>query len=453
MGAVQSVPVVGEVVTAVDSGVKLFSAGYWATVGELTGDDDAKEAGKKCLEDAGNTWVEYSERSLIAAPIRAAVHGIDGDGEEAKRVLKKMGKSTEQVIDSTPVVGHAKGVCHYIAGDTEHGNDCMKGATRSLAVVGVGAVTGGIGGGFVAGGLAGVTTGVAYDGVVTVAESAAKKEHCPYGIMSSIDRAIESERKGDLHGLWDSTVNVMYNVAGDFVTGGTAAQSAKELNKASKQRKAMREKIGKEPTKDVIDAAKHLEEIAKDVEGNNHVCTKAKNLETGSEAFGANKRLRKGMRVKKFKTKGKASGYTSKTNANKSYSGEFSGDVGLLEQAGIEMNMDIESQYPHRSLDACAEHQAIDRLGTHGAEANIRTTSVKWDNGNITALKRCDNCVQYGDLLGRVPTDAIDGMPVPTRQFVLDRSWPAVRDAALHAGVGIAICAFCGEAEECTCES
>jgi hypothetical protein len=36
-----------------------------------------------------------------------------------------------RVADGVPVVGHVKGVVHYVAGDTEGGDKAMRSATRS----------------------------------------------------------------------------------------------------------------------------------------------------------------------------------------------------------------------------------------------------------------------------------------------------------------------------------
>ena len=43
MGAAQSIPVIGESVTAIDSGVKLVAAGSCAVVGKILDDDDVKK--------------------------------------------------------------------------------------------------------------------------------------------------------------------------------------------------------------------------------------------------------------------------------------------------------------------------------------------------------------------------------------------------------------------------
>lgn len=447
MGAVQSIPVIGETVTAIDSGVKLVAAGTCAVLGEMLDEEDAKDVAKQFVKDAGNSWVEYSERNVIVAPVRALVTVVD-DKEEAKRVLKKMGKSIEQVVDSTPVLGHAKGIGHYIAGDTEHGNNCMKGASRTIAVVGAGALTGGVGGGVVWGGAAAASSGVAYDLTVSGIESGVKGKYCPYGTVLSINQAIDADKKGDGHGLIKSLIDTGYTITGDFLSGAAAAKTAKALNKASKQRKALKRRIGREGAKDVIDTAKRLEKITKDVNGDNHVCSKAKNLETGDVAYGTNRRCRRQVRMNEYNSRGKASGYVSRRNAKRGFPDEFSREEGILERSASDMHMDIEQRVGTRAPRACAEHQAFNELGTHGVESNIRTTSVRSCNGKFTATRRCDNCVQFGDLMGDVITDRIDGMPVPTRQFVFDKSLAAAKSAAPYVAAAVALCNTCDETDD-----
>ena len=441
MGAAQSVPGLGETVTAIDSGVKLVAAGSCAVVGEILHDEDAKDAAKKFAKDAGNSWVEYSERNVIAAPVRAIVHVVADDNEEAERVLKKMGKSVEQVVDNTPALGHVKGIGHYIAGDTKHGDDCMKGASRTLAVVGAGALTGGVGGGVVLGGLAGASSGVAYDGMVTAIESSVKGKDCPYGTFASINQVIEAGKQDDGHGVINAFIDTGYSLSGDFFAGAAAAKTAETLNEASKQRRALKEEIGREGAEDVIDTAKRLEKLTEDVQGDNHVCTKAKNLGTGDTAYGTNKRLRQQMRMKEFNSRGKASGYASRTNARKGRVGEFPREAGILERTADDMHMDYKPRVGTRAPRACAEHQAFNDLGTHGARSNIRTASVTSRNGKITAIKRCHNCMQFGELMGDVTTDRIHGMAVPTKQFVLDKSLAAAKSAAPYTIAAVAVCA------------
>ena len=449
MGAAQSIPVIGESVTAIDSGVKLVAAGSCAVVGKILDDDDVKKTATSFVHDAGKTWVEYSERNVIAAPIRATVHRIAGKRDEAKRVIKKMGKCVEEVADSTPVVGHVKGTIHYIAGDTEHGDHCMKGATRTVAVVGAGALTGGIGGGIILGGMAGVSSGLVYDGTVTLIESDVKNKDCPYGVFRAIDQIKKSDKEKDGHGMISSVIDIGYSVVGDFVSGAGAAKTVKSFKKAmksKKQRNALKDRIGEKATKDVIDTAKELKSKTRDVKGDKHVCTKTRNLDTGETQYGFSRRCRREVRRNEYMKNKNDSGYSSKTNATKGRPGEFSREAGLLENAANERNIEINAS-DNRAPRACAEHDSINKLGTHGGESNIRTSSVMKSDGQYLAVERCDNCKQYGNLMGDVVTDKVDGMPVPTT----DVSYGSI---AL-AGVALIACNKCGaeHAEDKECDN
>ena len=83
-----------------------------------------------------------------------------------------------------PGVGHIKGGIHYACGDTDGGDKAMKAASRTIGVVGGGAV-GILGGpaGMVAGGIAG---GAAMDGIITGSESLVKGEYTPSGITTGL---------------------------------------------------------------------------------------------------------------------------------------------------------------------------------------------------------------------------------------------------------------------------
>ena len=236
MGAAQSIPGVGETVTAVDSGCKLVASGVCSVVGNITGDKDMKNTAGKLFSDAGQTWVEYSERNIIVAPIRASLAATAGKSEEATRVLKKMVSSVEEVADNTPVIGHAKGVVHYTLGDTEHGSKCIKGSTRSAAVLGAGALSGGLGLGVAAGGASGALGGVTYDAAVTVIENR------PYGVHKAVDKAVKSCKERNSYEYVRSVMDVAYTIAGDAVGGAAAAETVK-LIKAKKQKSALTEVV------------------------------------------------------------------------------------------------------------------------------------------------------------------------------------------------------------------
>jgi hypothetical protein len=78
-------PVIGELFTAVESGVKLVGA---AAVLRFS-----TEKASELLEGAGRAWVDYSEQNLIAAPINMGVRTAVGDE-----------KGTEKNLDNLPKV-------------------------------------------------------------------------------------------------------------------------------------------------------------------------------------------------------------------------------------------------------------------------------------------------------------------------------------------------------------
>lgn len=437
MGAAQVIPGVGETITAIDSGVKMIAAGSCAVVGEVLDDKNAKDVAKKLANDARNSWVEYTERNLIAATVRAFVHSARGNEMEADRVLRKMGNSVVEIIDNTPVIGHAKGIVHYAIGDTERGHDCMKGATRVLVVAGAGALTGGVGAGVVAGGLAGVSSGIAYDGTVSFIQVANKGK--AYGIMASIESAAEAAVNNDDYGFISSAINIGYTLVGDFAAGASAAKAAKKLNKASKQRKVLKKAMGKKRARDTVKTAKRFKKLQKkeNIKGDAHVITRTKNLRTKKVTYGTNERCRQQMRLNKYKLKDKASGYTGKGNARKGKNGQFPRTKGILVKKANELNMDIKETVKlkngkYRSFNACAEQEAFHKLGVTGHEAKVTTVSVEYRNGGFTTVERCGNCKQFGKLMGKVATDG-PKLPVPTQQFAFDASLCAVTSAGAYA--------------------
>ena len=189
MGAVKSIPVVSEVVTAGESLGKLIGAAGASIAGD-------EEAAKELLKGAGDAWTDYAERQPIAAGINMAVREIQGDEEGARKVGEKMVQSIEDLADSTPVVGHVKGVVHYATGDTEHGDKCMKGASKSLVVAGVTAATAGAGA-IVAGSIA-VGSSAGMDGVISGIDSAVHNEFRPHGQIAAIDWAIKTKDPNDI---------------------------------------------------------------------------------------------------------------------------------------------------------------------------------------------------------------------------------------------------------------
>ena len=67
-------PVIGEVVTCLESTTKLVAAGITAPF--------SPETGKKLLDSAGDAWVKYKDENAIACAVRGDgqgfVRGLDG---------------------------------------------------------------------------------------------------------------------------------------------------------------------------------------------------------------------------------------------------------------------------------------------------------------------------------------------------------------------------------------
>lgn len=188
MGAVKSIPVVGEVVTAADVIAKAGTALVVAPFSD-------KKA-KQIMNSAEKSIEDYSERSPVAATIKTiGMVANDEDDEEIEEVWKKVGSSYVELADGVPVVGHVKGVVHYIAGDREKGDHCMKAASRSAAVVAATVATAGMGAPLMA--ASAVAAGVAMDEVTTVCDSLVHQELRPNGHFASIVKAIESSDAGD----------------------------------------------------------------------------------------------------------------------------------------------------------------------------------------------------------------------------------------------------------------
>ena len=129
-------------------------------------------------EAAGKAWVDYSEQSVIGSGARAAYHGINGDTEEATRIVKGMGRAAGRAVSQTVTGGGllkevpvfkeldkaGKSLGDLVVGDTESAkkrfteelyNEYTSGSNWAKAGVGIAAAgltlaTGGLGYGLVA---------------------------------------------------------------------------------------------------------------------------------------------------------------------------------------------------------------------------------------------------------------------------------------------------------------
>lgn len=205
MGAAQSIPVIGEIVTVAESGGKTIAAGACKVFG-------ADDAAQELIDGAGKSWENYAEVNLIVSNVRVVAAKIDGDDKEADRLLGKQGDAWTEVAENTPVVGHAVGVYHYIDGDTDAGDRCMIGASRTTAVMVATVATGGLGAGALAVGSAAAGAGLAYDGIATGINSAVKDDFAPTGTIAAVKHAVETGNASDIFDVAAAPV-------GDFTAG------------------------------------------------------------------------------------------------------------------------------------------------------------------------------------------------------------------------------------------
>lgn len=200
MGAAQSIPVVGEIVTVVDAGARTIAAGVCEVVG------DSEDAGK-LIQGAGNSLKHYADVNLIVANTRVVVAKVGGDEKTADYLMDKEKEAWTEVAENTPVVGHVVGLVRYVEGDKAGGDRAMMAATRSTLVAGAAILTGGAAAAPVA-----ALTGLAADGLMTAANSVGKHEFAPVGTFAGVAQAAKSGSVND----WVSAVEIP---VGDAVAG------------------------------------------------------------------------------------------------------------------------------------------------------------------------------------------------------------------------------------------
>jgi hypothetical protein len=138
MGNAQAIPVIREVVTVFEAVGKTIAAGACAAVGQT-------KAANKLIQGVGQTFVNYSEVGAIVANVHMAVMAGCGDDEKVRRLRDRQEEAWLDLVENTPMVGHGIGIGRYIAGDTEGGNRCMIGSSRSTVVLAATVATGGAG--------------------------------------------------------------------------------------------------------------------------------------------------------------------------------------------------------------------------------------------------------------------------------------------------------------------
>ncbi|GES59672.1 hypothetical protein ATEIFO6365_0002000300 [Aspergillus terreus] len=217
LGCAQSLPVVGEVLTAAEVGSKTAVG----AVCDLCGDH---KAAQDLRDGAQKSWENYKDVSLITSNIRAVAAEIEGDDKEAKRLWSRQGEALSEFGKNAPVLGHAIGIGYYIAGNSAEGDHCMMVATRTTVVAGVTFATGAAGPLICAG--AAVAAGAGCDVVETGINSLGQGKYAPVGGLA----AIETARNG---GSADDFFNAFVGPVTDAASGALYGRSGGRITRAS----------------------------------------------------------------------------------------------------------------------------------------------------------------------------------------------------------------------------
>ena len=358
-------------------------------------------------DGARRTQENFSRQCPIVSQVRSACEWAAWDSEAARETQQQFIGFVNDTVDGIPGVGHLKGGIHYAVGDTEGGDKAMKSASRTTGVMG-GGVLGFLAGGppgAVAGGIAG---GLAMDGLTTGIDSAVHNEYRPSGMVSQVTEIVKDPTNP---GLWFDTLSIpVFDGMSGVSAGKGAAKIANKIKAKilayNQNKAAIVKKVGESSYKDVSKAAniarKHMGKG--DVKQNvPQVITRVKDLKSKQSYTGCNRQLRQNLR----KTRGGMSASQAKKNS------VFKGST----KSNLQKRVPSAKKVLPRDPRSCAEHAAFQKLYKNHPTADpskISTCTVKVNprKGAITALKRCDNCMEYKSAMGSVPTDAIHGMPI-----------------------------------------
>jgi len=151
------------------------------------------------------------------------IKSVNKADDVVKKRLEKSSKHTvkalSDVADGIPVVGHVKGSIHYALGDKEAGDNAMKSASRTTAVIG-GAALGGPAGA--------IAAGAAIDGITTGIDSAVHKEYRPAGLIAG---GTHLAKGGN---VVEGVGGIAVILAGDGYTGAYYRPSAKPTGKTAR---------------------------------------------------------------------------------------------------------------------------------------------------------------------------------------------------------------------------
>eukprot|EP00118_Oscarella_pearsei_P014350 m.122473 g.122473 ORF g.122473 m.122473 type:complete len:463 (+) comp37785_c0_seq1:239-1627(+) len=293
--------------------------------------------------------------------------------------LAKCLHSLEDLLDSLPVVGHVKGAIHYATGDREHGDKCMKDASKSTVSIGAMVAVAGTGGAaapLVAGAVA-VTSSTVMDGVITGIDSAVHDEYRPYGEIAAIGLAVKTKDAVHIANAILAPIGE-FGMAAAFEIVGRKAKAARDRKNLEVQRYSAAKNAANTFRKSVTRKTKKS--------GGSSVATVVKNTKTKKSYVGVSSKAR--YRVNPGKAKSMLRG---------------------IYKSALQRKVGIKKSALKRDPKCCAEHPAYDSFYKDNTTAgNAVEVSVKRSSdGRLTVVDRCENCKQYAPAMGEVSCDLI----------------------------------------------
>lgn len=118
------------------NGPQNVDASFWDSIPVISQIKSAVQAIAGDTDGAKKTQENFVNQAPIISQAKSLGEAIAGDNEAAKKTQEQfLHEFIEPVADNTPVVGHIKGGIHIAAGDTEHGEQILKGASSATAAL------------------------------------------------------------------------------------------------------------------------------------------------------------------------------------------------------------------------------------------------------------------------------------------------------------------------------
>lgn len=156
-------------------------------------------------DGAVKTQTNFLNEGLLTSQLRSAYFLATGESKKAGDIQLKFLENMEDLVDGLPVIGHAKGIYHFLKKETNKGWEAIKSSTSSVGTV-MGAIVGGP-----VGALGGhALTDLVITGVDALARG---NESQPHGIV----RYVTNLDHVDAGGHFDAITGLVLDAAGGKV--------------------------------------------------------------------------------------------------------------------------------------------------------------------------------------------------------------------------------------------